>query len=63
MTTRYKGIVKKRKKSAICNSEYSMVVNHLDFGEYLGETLREERSEFNRVVHFILSASLLRHEN
>jgi hypothetical protein len=33
---------------------------HLD----LGETLREERSEFSRALHFILSASLLRrHEN
>jgi hypothetical protein len=29
-----------------------MIVNNLDLGEYLGETLREE---FSRVVHFILS--------
>jgi hypothetical protein len=27
------------------------------------DTLREERSEFSRALHFILSASLLRHEN
>ena len=42
---------------------YSMVLNNLDLGEYLDETLREERSEFSRALHFILSASLLRHEN